>query len=167
MWKAKRKKKFKNRKIYVHYGSDFLNMEMPMEEWDGGDKPKGIWASPKNTSWGWKNWCEYEDFEIRKLKLSFEFKLKRKSKILEIREFKDIKPYLKEIENKGLWWPSWYEDYKYQLDKKKLYNEFDGMELFMRNNYGYFHNYSHDFTTWDVDSIVIWNLNIIEPIKKK
>jgi len=168
MWKPKKKKKYKNKKIYVHYGSDFLNKDMSIEEWDSGDKPKGIWASPKNTNWGWKDWCEYEYFEVHKLKLSFEFKLKRKSRILKIRKIEDIWPYLKEIEDESLWWwPSRYEDYKYELDKKKIYNKFDGMELFMRNNYGYFHNHSHIFTTWDVDSIVIWNLDIIELIKKK
>ena len=167
MWKQRRKKRFRNKKIYIHYGSDFLNKTMPMKDWVTGDKPKGIWASPKDTNWGWKDWCEYEDFEIRKLKLSFEFKLKRKSKILKIKKIEDIWPYLKEIEDKSLWWPMWYQDYKYELDTEKLYSNFDGMELFMKNNYGYFHNHSHNFTTWDVDSIVIWNLDIIEPIKKK
>ena len=59
MWKQKRKKKFRSKKIYVHYGSDFLNKSMPMKDWVTGDKPKGIWASPKDTNWGWKNFCEY------------------------------------------------------------------------------------------------------------
>lgn len=169
MWKAKRKKKYKNRKVYIHYGADFLDKERPMKEFDFSRKvkPKGIWASPKYSNWGWKNFCESEYFEIDKLKASFEFKIKRKSRVLEIRTFDDIKPYLKEIENKYLWGIDWYDDYKYELDLEKIYNEFDAMEIHMHNNYRYFHNHSHIFTMWDVDSIVIWNCDIIEPIKKK
>lgn len=167
MWKAKRKKKFKNRKIYIHYGSNFLNKDMPMKDWFDNSKPKGIWASPKYTNWGWKDFCENENFNTNKLELSFEFKLKRKSRVLKVKDFKDIKPYLKEIKDRDFWWGEWWDDGKYELDLDKIYNNFDAMELFMSNNYGYFHNYSRIFTMWDVNSLVVWNFDIIEPIKKK
>lgn len=51
--------------IYIHYGSTSFdkNRNFPIRNEECWVKPKGgLWASRKNASWGWKDWCEAEEF---------------------------------------------------------------------------------------------------------
>jgi hypothetical protein len=55
--------KTKGRQL-IHYGSTNYNHEkvgaIVNENWV---KPKGgLWASPIDSKWGWKDWCESEKF---------------------------------------------------------------------------------------------------------
>lgn len=48
----------------VHFGSAFYNPTLvsPIAN-DNWCKPKGgLWTSPVNSKWGWKDWCECENF---------------------------------------------------------------------------------------------------------
>ena len=42
----------------------------------------GYWASPVDSSWGWKDWCEVEDFSECKESNSFRFTLKEDARVL-------------------------------------------------------------------------------------
>jgi len=54
------------------------------------NKPKGgLWASPVDSKWGWKDWCERENFG--KLDSSFMFKLKPNAKIYVVDDLNDLK----------------------------------------------------------------------------
>ena len=94
--------------IYVHYGSDkfdYNKMKYYMDmcknytkcnlkdlfEKDFDDefvrlmtsihsKPIGLWASRKETNFGWKEWSEMEEFNTSSLEKTFEFKLKNETK---------------------------------------------------------------------------------------
>ena len=44
------------------------------------------------------------------------------------------------------------------LDMQKIKSKYDGMEVYMDQNYVELHN-SNMFNVWDVDSLVIWNLD--------
>ena len=50
------------------------------------------------------------------------------------------------------------------IDFEKIYQEYDGMELYMIENYSEFYN-SYLFNSYDVDSLIIWNLDKIIPIE--
>lgn len=50
---------------YIHYGAtEFIPTKgFPIKNLEHFMKPKGgLWASRKNASFGWKDWCEQEDF---------------------------------------------------------------------------------------------------------
>jgi len=69
------KKKFSN--------SDFL----PVTNNATRSKPKGgLWASPKNSEYGWKDWCEDNDFYTDKLKNKFDFTYKGNTAVIEKEE---------------------------------------------------------------------------------
>jgi hypothetical protein len=50
-----------------------------------------------------------------------------------------------------------------ELDLEKLYAEFDGMELFISEDFEHLHNGM--FNLWDVDSICVWNLALVRPLE--
>lgn len=169
MWKAKRKKKFKNKKIYVHYGSNLFDptkFTKPNYTWC---KPYGLWASPKDATFGWKRFCESEEFNLERLEKSFEFELRKDAKILQIRSLKDAKPFFikKNDEERSSYASHYLLDAEYKLDLNRIYKEFDGIELFFSNNYNEFHYASEIFSGWDVDSLIIWNYNKIKINEEK
>lgn len=135
-------------------------------------KPNGLWASPKKPHkkvYTWKQWCENENFNLEKLNRFFDFRLKKGTKILRIHNLSDIIPYLKETED--------YQEYsklfpslvaadptrRKKLDMEKIHTNFDGMEVYMGQNWCELHD-SDMFYPWDVDSLVIWNLNRVIPV---
>ena len=139
-------------KTYIHYGTDNFNpYYMSFERWD---KPGGLWASPINSDWGWKSFCKSADFRTENLKVFFKFRLQTNAKILKIKRYEEVIPYI--IEN----------DNRLELNLDKIKNEFDAMEVMMSNDWNNLHN-SEIFWSWDVDSLVVWNLNKVMPITNK
>lgn len=169
MWKPKKKKKFKNKKVYIHYGANLFDPNKYSKPNYIGCKPYGLWASPKYCGFSWKDYCESEDFHIERLEKSFEFTLKKDTKILQIRSLKDAKPYFIEKPDEDIITDilEYLFDAKYRLDLERIYKEFDGIELFFSNNYHEFHYNSEIFNPWDVDSLVIWNYDKIKINEEK
>ena len=183
-----------SKKEYIHYGSkEFdpklvdksLEVMRNFEPYDGvgkfnmiknyGFKPKGLWASPVNAAYGWKEWCESEEFHTERLNSSFRFTLSNKAKILKIRTEKDIMDYLilsdytkDRIKNdKCLKITKNIKIYTSTSDRfnlSKLAEDYDGIELFLSDNYNSL-RYSV-FYSWDCDSICIWNKDIINIIEE-
>ena len=57
------------------------------------NKPKprtGLWASPIDSEWGWKEWCESEDFRDCNKDNSFTFKLHPYARVFEIHDLDDL-----------------------------------------------------------------------------
>ena len=99
------------------------------------------------------------------MSVSFRFTLTDSAKILEVHKEEDILDYV--ITNQDSLQFRRYThnltDICDYLDTEKLYSEFDGIELFLSDNYS-----MHDgiFNSWDCDSIVVWNPDVIIPIKE-
>jgi hypothetical protein len=54
-------------------------------------KPRGgLWTSPINSNWGWKDWCNSESFRLCDDKNSFKLKFKTNTKILVIDSLADL-----------------------------------------------------------------------------
>ena len=156
--------------IYIHYASheeDSTGFE-PFQIMVGNcfannysTKPVGLWASPVDSEYGWKDFVLAEDFG--KLYHSWKFKLKKDAKILHVYKNEDILPYVvpeekrdqESLDAKKYYLVSWHWN-------PNVYDDYDGVEL----------HYCHDieslrygfFYSWDCDSIVIWNPNIIVEI---
>ena len=150
-------------KVYIHYGQTEFDPELATREvnaiWSKPDK--GLWGSPVDSDWGWKEWCEAEDWSCNDLTKSFKFTLEPKASILEIHKEEDILPYLIQDVHSGIRFGL--TNISDKLNKEKLYSEFDGMELFISENWR-----MHDgfFNTWDCDSIVVWNPDLIVALKE-
>ena len=154
--------------VYVHYGSDTFNraqVALSASHWNKASigKPNGLWASPVDAKEGWKDWCEGEDFNTERLDKSFKFKLTKGSRILEIHQIEDILFYV--ISN-DLGWRVWigFESMCVVLNRDALMTDFDGMELYLSENYKLRDQF---FYSWDCDSICIWNPDVIEVIKEE
>lgn len=165
---------------YIHYGHTEFQPERltgvkNRSPW-GEVKPDpktAIWASPEDAETGWKDWCEREDFRTYALETHFTFTLTDDARILTISSEKTLhhlQPFL--IEN-----PVWHPEYN--LDISKVIEEakrtgtgqtllldfekmskagFDGMEISI-SDYPQLYWFLYG---WDVDSICIWNPDVIK-----
>ena len=147
-------------KIYIHYGSDHYDpskMDIRKSVHYPPSKPKtGLWGSPVESD-DWRYWCEGEEWNLKSLEKSFKFTLSPEARILVIKNPEDIDPYIKKyvllnnfIEN--------------GLDLEKIYSEYDAMEVYFLDNYIELHN-DPIFYSWDMDSLCIWNPDVIIPVK--
>lgn len=69
--------------VYIHYGDDLFRTPNPIRNIDLFTKPHGgLWASRKDDEFGWKDWCEMEEFRLDEFDRSFEFSLKDSARIL-------------------------------------------------------------------------------------
>ena len=149
-------------KVYIHYGADHYDDTKfkPISNYNSIiNKPKGgFWASPVDANWGWKDWCDSEQFHIDRLNYSFKFTLVNGSKVFHIRTLKDIfkLPFGKEPESGHIYRMNWYYNWE------KIAEKYDAVELHMSENYMLFH---WTFYSWDVDSIVILKPGIVREIK--
>ena len=52
--------------ILTHFGPDKFNFFSSKEYRENkyNIKPNGLWLSDENTDWGWKAWCESEEFNL-------------------------------------------------------------------------------------------------------
>lgn len=76
----------------VHYGGKKYQPHLikPIEN-HGWVKPDGgLWTSPINSNWGWKDWCLSENFRDCNEANSFKLKFKPDAKIMIIDSLKDL-----------------------------------------------------------------------------
>lgn len=139
-------------KTYIHYGSATFDPKHKLspERWD---KPAGFWASPISCGISWKDFCKGERWNLESLTVSFRFHLKKGTRILKVHDMSDIRPYLDY--NKPI--VDWFKGKEYAFDHEALRRDYDGMELFLSDSW-YLRDYIR-FYTWDVDSLVLWNLD--------
>ena len=149
------------RKIWIHYGNDCFNPEKVKENAKKlfSNKPNGLWASPVGRNfWSWKRWCESEDYHTERLEKYFKFRVSSKANLLWIHKLSDAEKYMiAEPYYPGSKYCS------YKLNVEEVMNKFDGMVLIHGNHYCELHD--NGFYTWDVDSICVWNPDMIELIK--
>lgn len=124
-------------------------------------KPKGgLWASRKNASFGWKDWCKEEDFRDCDIAKSFEFVFTNQTKIVTISSVKTLYN-LPKLENDRFAWG-------YSIDFEKcLHLGIDAIELCWYGDeyrdvaFGDLH---YELYGWDCDSIVVLNPDAIIPL---
>lgn len=80
--------------VLIHYGNSKFNPEkfIPARNRPGCGMNKpigGLWASPLNSKWGWKHWCDAEQF--RECTEGFQFTLSDKANIVVLNNLMDLK----------------------------------------------------------------------------
>lgn len=138
---------------YIHYGCTSFDKSkfQDIKNEPYFCKPKGgLWASPVDAKYGWKDWCEAESFRECDKDNSFSFTLKDDAKVYHIRSVSDVKA-MPQV-NTGI---SLY----YVLDfEKMLADGWDAIELHLNNDSElYFALYG-----WDCDCILILNSDIVK-----
>lgn len=148
--------------VYIHYGHDEFVHPDPIRNRDYFTKPKGgLWASRKDDEFGWKDWCEREDFRLDSFDRSFEFTLKDSANVLVLnnRDQLDFLPQIKYGERYRYHKDDWSSEC--YLNFEKLSKEYDAIDIpdispFYWALYG-----------WDCNSILIMNPDIVEVIERK
>jgi hypothetical protein len=84
--------KTKGRQL-IHFGSPaYLPQTVKPIVNDNWSKPKGgLWTSPVDSLWGWKDWCEFEQFRECDEDNSFKLQFKLDANILVIDCLQDLK----------------------------------------------------------------------------
>lgn len=83
---------------YIHYGHKKFEPDRfkEIKNRDFWMKPDGgFWASPVDAKWGWKDWCESENFMDCDIENSFKFTLKDTANVIHIHSVDDLEHFLK------------------------------------------------------------------------
>ena len=127
----------------------------------------GLWASPIDSSRGWKEWCEDERFSsaIEKMKYSFFFRLKPGAKIYPIDDINDLRKVSTtyQHDDKGR-----IRGTQKKIDFNMLLSKgYDGIYA-SENAVTSLRNTTNadmdELYAWDVESICVFNPNVIVPI---
>lgn len=147
-------------KTYIHYGHTAFIPEQfnPIQNRYGMTKPYGgFWASSKDAEWGWKDWCEAEEFRECKESNSFCFTLRDDSKVLTITNTEQLRSIPQQnCEGFLMLWKA--------LDFETL--ESSGVDA-VEVNLSADRNLYDELYGWDCDSILIINPEIIVSIKEE
>jgi hypothetical protein len=113
----------------------------------------GLWASPIDSIYGWKQWCEEEEFPLGNN--LFTFKLKDNAKIYVIDNYEDLEKISTMKDKFGM---------RYINFKQLLDNNYDG--IYASENavvtLRYIDNDNiQDLSSWDVESLCVFNPNAI------
>lgn len=152
-----------NQSVYIHYGKkkfDPLAFN-PIENIAWRNKPKGgLWASPVGAKFGWKDWCEREEFADCKEENSFKFRLSDNANVYHLYCKKDIEAIpMQEGENLCYFTLPDFE--------KLLEDGYDAIEYHLSDEIPT--EDCHDsiyfvLRGWDCDSILILNPAVVIPI---
>lgn len=138
-------------KKYIHYGHKKFDSSIfaTIKNRPHFYKPAGgMWASPIDAEYGWKDWCKDSEFVECENDNSFSFTLQENARIYHIYSISDVKAMPHIDENSP--------------DFEKMLNDgWDAIELHLSKCAElYFEPYG-----WDCDCILIMNKDIVELIE--
>lgn len=134
---------------YIHYGNTKFDSNLFTNIKNNAMRTKpegGFWASRIDADYGWKDWCNDTEFKVCEEDNKFVFTLSPDAKVLYINSVDDL-INLPKLENKYTDWTI--------LDFEKIAKEYDAIEVNIDSSLYY------ALYTWDCDSILIMNPNII------
>lgn len=154
-------------KVYRHYGSSSFIPELvyPVTRSRTIKPVGGLWASPVDSKNSWYNWCISEHWDHGSLSKHFDFVIDDHSKIFQINSLSDLKCMIDRFPGRCM---EKYESNMYRSehselhlthfpDYVKLSKMYDGVEISITNCPElYYAMYG-----WGVDSLVIWNRDMI------
>ena len=162
--------------VFITYGLgnfDYDKFE-PIKNCKFNIKPKGgLWCSPKNSQFGWKDWCEAEEFcKNNGLKNYFEFNLKDSSRIYKIDCFYDLTLIPYKIIDPIYSSLSFSQNF---IDYEEMAKHYDAIWLTAEGQWetrlpemnGLFDIDGHNINLygWDCESLLILNKDIIINVK--
>lgn len=147
-------------KIYIHYGSKRFRPKLfkPIRNRDFFNKPDGgLWASAVDAEYGWKQWCEDEDYCECNDQEAFRFTLADGANVVHIRDAADLTDLPKTTNPHDFTWVS-----NASLDfEKMLADGVDAIELKLSDNWQMY----WDMYGWDCDCILVLNPDVVQEIR--
>lgn len=158
--------------IFISYGTDKFDINK-MREINNDinsremiislsrNKPLGgLWASPLCSDTSWGEWCSGNNFRLESLSTHFLFKISKDSKIYVINNLDDL------VKISNYYHP---KIGKRCINIPYLLENYDG--IFVTSSAVHKLRYVDDYVlndlySWDVESICIWNSDIIIPIEE-
>lgn len=134
----------------IHWGAkkfdDELWQSIQNEQWV---KPRGgLWSSPVDSTYGWKQWCKDEGFRKYRADNHFIFELMPASKILTINSLEDLQAALKKYRQTGS-----HHLHSY-LDYAKIAINYDAIHLTEEGQIKT--RYTHpNLYAWDCETVLI------------
>jgi hypothetical protein len=138
--------------LLIHYGSDKYIPEkvLPVKN-DSWVKPKrggGLWTSPIDSKWGWKDWNNDSDFRDCDVKKSFTVCLKSDAKIFVIDSLDDLKKS-----------PLIDGCFARVLDFELIAQNYDAIWLTEKGQNETHLSYPIDLYGWDCETVLVLNPN--------
>ena len=162
----KTKRKHKHKRVYIHYGDDqFVPEKFGKVRnngvWTKPDHRSCLWASPVESKFGWKDWCEMEGYDpTNGFDTSFRFVLKDDAHVAHIRTEEDmskITPFII---------PNSYLDFYHEYDFEKIAERYDAIELHLTEDpTGVRGQLYYLLYGWDCDSILILNPDVVQEVR--
>jgi hypothetical protein len=145
--------------LLIHYGSNVFdqNAMKPIKN-ENWVKPKGgLWTSPVNSEYGWKDWCHSEQFRDCDKSNAFILQLKETAKVLIIDSLKDL-------ENAPLVCVSHINYNQHFLDFETIAKNYDA--IWLTENGQYSTRYSHPISLygWDCESVLLLNAKCCDQV---
>lgn len=146
-------------KIFISFGTDkFDRSSVKPVDYDRMarllNKPKGgLWVSPIDSKFGWSDFLDRDNFSLHTLGRHFVFRLSGSADIFVIDKRSDIYGW---VDGRS-------------VDFKRIASEFDGVYLTYNGLCDLGGVCSRDFEgfgTWDVESLCVWNPDVIVPIEE-
>lgn len=156
-------------KKYIHYGHKKFDRRLfaPVKNGICFSKPEfgGLWASPVDAEFGWKDWCDQEKFRECDENNSFKFVLSENANIIHIYKVGDLGSLPKLTDQFGISLDM------VLLDFEKLVEQgVDAVELHLseedHTGVGYLDGLYWRLYGWDCDSILIMNPDIVEEVAR-
>lgn len=138
----------------IHYGATEFDLSKvkPLEN-GNWIKPKqgGIWFSPADTEFGWKDWCESEQFRECDPENSFKVKLKNSTRLLVINTLQDLKNA-----------PLHQKNGQFILDFEQIALNHDAIWLTQEGQWATRHSRPVSLYGWDCESVLVLNPHTFE-----
>jgi hypothetical protein len=138
----------------IHYGADKYLPEkfLPIcdAEWV---KPKGgLWTSPVNSEYGWREWCEAESFNLGSLKKSF--RVKFSGRVMTIDSVRDMEqlPWCEPT-------PGW----NFPLWEAVEFCGVDAIHLTVKGQNETRFSRPHNLYGWDCETVLVMNRACVSP----
>ncbi len=140
----------------IHYGSSKYdpNKIKPIKNYNWVKPRGGLWTSPINSEWCWKDWCDQSGFSDCIESNSFKLKLKPETKILKIDSLADL-----------ITLPKIKSDDGHYLDFELLSSKFDVIWLTEKGQGETHLSGKINLYGWDCESVLIMNSNCCIEIK--
>lgn len=117
----------------------------------------GLWTSPVDSSYGWKDWCESNDFSNGDNNLSFTVELKSNAKILVIDDLRTLKLL-------SISYPFGHRilgEFGEYLNFERIAKEYDAIHLTDRGQSETHLSTPVKLYGWDCESVLILNPEVI------
>ena len=125
-------------------------------------KPRGFWLSD-DDDWGWRYWCEAEDWNMGGLAHATEFRLTPGHNVLLITTYEEFEAFGNEYRVPAYPGLAGVERLE-AIDWARVRDEYDGIVISPYQNERRFDLVNFWYAGWDVASACIWNLDAIEPV---